>query len=277
MLLALGSAITVGTADFLGGLASRRISPRTVVLGAQLSGLIALVAVLPLLPSATVDAADMAWGAAAGIGSAVGLTSLFRALARGTMSVVAPISAVVAGGVPVLAGVGLGERPSMMAWAGIAVALPAIVLIARERVDEVIGRMPRSVLVSAGLAGLGFGAFYVLVDRTGDAAGIQPLVAARMMSVALLAAVGLVTGRLAAVRGRALLLVAASGALDVSANVMFLYAVREGLLALGSVIGAMYPASTIVLARFVLGERLQRIQFVGLGLAGVAVGLVAAG
>lgn len=275
-LLAMISAVTFGVADFLGGFASRRATAWTVVVGAQFAGLTLLVVLLPVLPPATYDAADLAWGGAAGVVGALGLTQFFRALASGSMSVVAPIAAVVTGAVPVVAGVALGERPGFVAWIGIALALPAIVLISREHVDVPV-KLTRPVLVAALVAGASFGVFYVLIDRTGDGAGIQPLVAARVVSVCLIGSVGVWTSRLARPGARTSALVAASGVLDMSANVAFLYSVREGLLALGSVISAMYPASTLVLARVVLGERLHRPQLIGLVGAAVAVGLVAAG
>lgn len=274
VLLALGSALTFGVADFLGGVASRRVATWTVVIGSQFFGLAALVVLLPVLPPATLGPSDLAWGAAGGIAGALGLTQFFRALSLGNMSVAAPISAVITGAVPVVVGVALGERPSALAWLGIALALPAIALISRELADSPT-RTPPDVLRSAVLAGLGFGAFFVFLDRTGAGSGIQPLIAARTVSVLALGVVGLSSGRLAPVRGRLLGIIAVSGMLDMAANVMFLFAVREGLLALGSVISSMYPASTLLLARAVLGERLRRIQVAGLALAAVAVGLVA--
>ncbi len=276
VLLALGSALTFGVADFLGGLASRRTTAWSVVIGSQFFGGLLLVLLLPVLPPATIVTADLLWGAAAGMAGAMALTQFFRALALGTMSVVAPISAVIAGAVPVVAGVAFGERPSALAWLGIALALPAIACIARER-SHLVERTPPDVLLSAALGGLGFGVFFVFLDRTGDGAGIQPLIAARVTSVAIIGTIGLLSARLEPVRGRLLGVVALSGVLDMTANVLFLYAVREGLLALGSVISAMYPASTLVLARTFLAERLQRIQIVGLGLAAIAVALVALG
>ncbi len=274
--LALGSALVFGLADFLGGVASRRTTAWTVVIGSQFAGGLILVVLLPVLPPATVEASDVLWGAAAGIAGAVALTQFFRALALGTMSVVAPIAAVISGAVPVVAGFVLGERPSAIAWLGIGLALPAIACISREHSD-VVDKMRPDVLLSAVLGGFGFGVFFVLLDRTGDGAGIQPLISARVTSVVIIGSIGLATGRLEAVRGRLLGIIAVSGVFDMAANVLFLYSVREGLLALGSVISAMYPASTLVLARTVLGERLQRIQIVGLVLAGVAVALVALG
>lgn len=276
VLLALGSAITFGVADFLGGIASRRTTAWTVVLGSQFFGGLMLVVLLPVLPPATVQTSDLLWGAAAGIAGAIALTQFFRALALGTMSVVAPVSAVISGAVPVVAGVGFGERPSAVSWFGIALALPAIACIARER-SEIVEKTRPDVLLSAVLGGFGFGVFFVLLDRTGDGAGIHPLISARATSVLILGAVGLLSARLVPVRGKLLGIIALSGVLDMTANTLFLYAVREGLLALGSVISAMYPASTLVLARTFLGERLQRIQVIGLVLAAIAVALVALG
>lgn len=277
VLLALSAAATVGVADFLGGLASRRVSSWVVVVGAQIAGLLSLLALQPFLPSATYDGRDLLWGAAAGVTGPLGLTQLFRALGKGTMSVVAPISAVIAGSLSVLVGVGLGERPSAWAWLGIALALPSIVLISREDATSPTAASP-DVLVSAALAGVGFGLFYVCLDRTGEGSGLIPVLASRAVSVPLLTILAVSLGRLAlSGAGRSSGAIAASGVLDISGNVLFLYAVREGLLALGSVIAAMYPASTILLARVVLGERMRPIQLLGLAGAALAIGLVAIG
>ena len=273
VLLALGSALTFGVADFLGGIASRRAATWSVVIGSQFCGLALLVGALPLLPTATYGTADLAWGAAGGVAGAIGLTQFFRALSLGNMSVCAPIAAVITGAVPVVAGVGMGERPEPLAWVGIVLAFPAIALISRE-LTGADTRTPPTAIGSAVIAGFGFGAFLVFLDRTGEGAGIQPLIAARVASVVLLTVLGLAIGKLAPVGGRLLGVVAASGVLDMAANVMFLYAVREGLLALGAVISSMYPASTLLLARTVLDERLQRVQVAGLVLAAVAVALV---
>lgn len=272
VVLALSAAVLYGVADFLGGVSSRRISPWTVVVGAQACGLVALAVALPFLPSATVTGADVVWGGAAGLAGAVGLVQYFRGLAVGSMAVVAPISAVVGGAVPVIVGVALGERPPAVAWIGIAIALPAIVLISRER-SEASARA--GAVVAAVVAGVAFGCFYVFIDRTGDGAGVVPVVAARAVSVTALLAAGAATARLRRPQRPLLAPIAGSGVLDVAANVLFLYSVREGLLALGAVIVALYPASTIVLARLLLYERLQRIQLVGLAAAAVAVALVA--
>ncbi len=192
------------------------------------------------------------------------------------MSVVAPVSAVLSAGVPVIVGVGLGERPAPAAWLGIALGIPAIALISRAVADPEDALASEQAIVAAVVAGIGFGGFFVFLGQTGDGAGIVPLVASRTVSVTSLAVVGSLTGRLARPDRRTMLVIAVSGVLDMTANVQFLYAVREGLLSLGSVISAMYPASTIVLARLVLDERLGRVQVVGLAAAATAIALVAA-
>lgn len=275
VILAIGAAITYGTADFLGGISTKRATNWTVVVLSQLCGLVVLVVALPVLPPADVQASDYVWGAAAGTFGGLGLLQFFKALAVGNMSVVAPIAAVVGAAVPVTAGVAMGERPQALAAVGIALALPAIALISREHIDSPV-RTPPRLLGAAALAGLGFGAFFVLVDQSGDGAGIHPLIGARGASVVLLGTLGVVSGRIRLVTGRVLVAILVSGALDMAANVLFLYSAREGLLAIGSVISSMYPASTVVLARLVLGERLERAQHAGLALAAVAITLVAA-
>lgn len=273
VVLALGAALVYGVADFLGGVSSRRTATWTVVVGAQICGLVALLLVMPFLPEATVTGSDLAWGAAAGLAGAVGLTQFFRGFAIGSMAVVAPISAVVGGAVPVVVGVVLGERPDAVAWLGIAVALPAIVMISRASSDRATGQ--HDAVVAAVVAGVAFGCFYVFIDRTGEGAGVAPVAAARAASVAVMGSIGFATARLVWPSAKVAGVIAGSGVLDVVANVLFLYSVREGLLALGAVIVAMYPASTILLARVVLHERLQRIQILGLVAAAGAVSLVA--
>lgn len=274
VLLAIGSALTFGIADFLGGSSTRRATALTVVVGTQAVGLCSLVLVSPVLPAATYDGRDLWIGAVAGVCGALGLLQFFQAMAEGAMSVVAPVSAVVTGAVPVMAGVVQGERPSALAWVGIAIGLPAVAMISRESTER-LDRASRTVLVRAALAGVGFGTFYVLADQTGEGSGIVPLIAARSTSVLCFGVLGVVGRRFAPPPRAVLATIALSGVLDVTGNVFFLYSVREGLLAIGSVISAMYPASTIVLARVVLGERLRRIQVVGLAAAATAVAVVA--
>ena len=293
--LAALSAVTFGIGDFFGGLSARRIVAQLTTLAAQATGLVLLVVVAVTLITGEPTSGDWVVGAAAGVCGGTGLILFYWAMAQGPMSVVAPLSAVTSALVTVLAGVLGGERPAARATIGIVAALPAIVLISREPTrDELVSAearveasTPRGVpaglaavgglpVVAATLAGVGFGLFFTLLSRSGDDSGLWPIVSARAAAVVLaLVVVGVARPRHAGREG--LLLAMAAGCLDATANSLYLLASRQGLLSVVGAIGAMYPASTVVLARLVLGERLARHQLVGLALAAGAVALIATG
>jgi drug/metabolite transporter (DMT)-like permease len=282
VVLALGSAGVYGAADFLGGLLARRISATTVTLLGQVAGVLVLGLALPFV-GGVVRPADLAWGATSGMAGGVGVLLLYRALAMGTMSVVAPITAVCAAGLPVVVGLALGERPDPLALVGVALALLAIGLVSREggeaageeRADAPPRRASAGAVRLALLAGLAFGLFFVLLERSSEDAGLWPLVAARAGSISLLAVLAVVTRQpFTAPRGL-LAGIAVSGTLDMAANVLYLLATREGLLSLVAVLTSLYPASTVLLATVVLRERLRAVQLGGLLCAAVAVVLIA--
>ena len=274
VVLALASAVVYGASDFLGGLSSRRASVFGVVAVSQLVGLGALLVFLPWL-GGDVGPADLAWGAAAGLTGATGLMVFFRALASGVMSVVAPVTAVTAAAVPVLAGVVGGDSIGPWAAAGIVLALVAVVLVSAESGLSALRAARPSSLVPALLAGTAFGVFFVLLDRTSEDAGLTPLVTARLASITLAVVVAL-AGRHPLRVGRAALpLVALSGLGDMTANALFLLATQQpGQLAITGVLASLYPVSTVVLAQLVLRERLAGAQVAGLGTAAVAVVLI---
>ena len=271
--ISLLGAIVFGCADFWGGLATRR-SGRTaaVVVVTQLAGLLALVVYAPVVGASDLHRADLAWGAAAGLFGMLGLLCFYRALARGTMSIVSPITAVVSAIVPVGAGVLLGDRPALLAWTGIAVGIGAIALF---------GGVPhphgsaRPAMIGAALGGLGFGAFFVLLSRTGDGAGLWPLVAARGVSGTVLVVGARIARQPLRLTRDPLRIAIAAVVGDVTANALYLVSTRYGLLAVVGVVIALYPASTLVLARVVLHERLEPMHWAALGLAGAAVVLIA--
>lgn len=288
VVLALGAAVVFGSADFLGGLASRRRAALAVALLSQLAGLVALAAVLPFLGPATVTPRDLGLGALGGLFGASGVVLLFRSLAQGPMSVVAPTAALSASVVPILAGLLLGERPGPSAAVGILVALAAVVLITREGPrdaepllgDAAEGAGRGGALRVAGTAlaaGALFGLFFVCLHGTGDDAGLYPLLGARLASVPFLAVL-LATrggGIRGALGGRGLATIVVSGILDMAANVLYLLALRHGMLAVVSAVTGLYPATTVVLAQTVLDERMRRPQIAGLAIAAVAATLVA--
>jgi uncharacterized membrane protein len=280
-LLALGSAAMYGAADFLGGLAARRTNAVAVVFGVQLSGMVALAILLPWLPDAAPTARDLAWGAAAGLAIGAGLALLYRALALGSMVVVAPTTAVCAVVLPVTAAVLLGERPGARALLGILLAIVSIVLVGRPRPQAAPGERGAGGLPSglglALLSGVGIGLFFLALARAAPAAGLWPLLVARFVSVTSLGAGALAGGGSLRPRARVATIVITGGVLDVLANALYLLATHHGPLSVVVTLSSLYPASTVVLALVVLGERLSAQQGVGIGCALLAVLLIAGG
>jgi drug/metabolite transporter (DMT)-like permease len=268
------SAVVYGASDFLGGLASRKATVFGVVALSQVAGLVALLALLPWL-GGPVTRADLGWGAAAGLVGATGLLVFFRALSRGVMSVIAPVTAVTAAAVPVLAGLLGGNRIGAAAGAGILLALVAVVLVSAEGgLGQLRAARPAN-LGAPLIAGTAFGCFFVLLDRTSADAGLTPLVAARIASFLLVIVVALIGRRSLRVGRGALPFVLASGVGDMTANALFLLATQqEGQLAITGVLASLYPVSTVVLAQSLLRERLVRAQFAGLAAAVASVVLI---
>lgn len=275
--LALVGALVYGFADFAGGVASRRAPVLAVVFCGQAASLVVLAVALLVLP-APLSWPGIAWGAAAGVLGAVALLLFYRSLSIGSMSVVAPVAAVVSAVVPVVAGVLLGERPAPLTWVGVVLAVVAVVLVAGEH-----GRLPRlaalrgPALAGAVAAGVGFGCWIVVLSRAPADSGFWPTAGARVASLVLLALVALGTRRSLAPRGAPVPLVVASGSGDLVANLLFVLATRTGLLSVTGVLLALYPTGTVLLALVVLRERLARLQVAGLGLAGAGVVLIALG
>lgn len=274
ILLALGCAVVYGAADFLGGLATRRTSVFGVVALSQVTGLVALVTLLPWLGGA-VAGADLGWGALAGLAGAAGLLVFFRALAGGVMSVIAPVTAVTAAAVPVLVGLLGGEQIGTWASVGVGLALAAVVLVSAESGLLALRAARPASLIPALVAGAMFGLFFVLLDRTSDTSGLTPLVTARLASVALVVGIALARRKKLTVTRAALPLVLASGIGDMTANALFLLATQQdGQLAITGVLASLYPVSTVVLAQVVLRERLVGAQVAGLVAAVAAVVLI---
>ena len=273
--LALLSAATYGVGDFCGGLAARRIPASSVVLWSHLLGLVLLLASTAFV-SGEVVGGDLLIGALGGLCGAVGVGLLYKGLSIGQMSVIAPVTALLSAAVPVVAGYVAGERPRGTAVAGMVLALVAIVLVSAEGDGSLRPTDLRGVTYALG-AGMGFGLFFVALSHTGDDAGLWPLVAARAASVSVLGAaalVGVVSRRAPIPGSRGL--TAAAGALDAQANVLYLLAVRQGLVSVISVLAALYPVSTVILARVVLHERFAKVQIAGMALALPATILMAA-
>lgn len=275
IVLAAAAAWIYGLGDFCGGRASRRLDSLSVTLVGQLFGLVLLGIALIGFADPLAPAVDWAWGALGGAGGLIGLGLLYYCLANGAMTVVGPLTAVVSAVLPVIVGFALGERPSFVAFGGIVLALAGIVLVTGAIGTPHVPTAPRIVLLTV-VGGAGFGFMYVCLDQTSDESGMWPLVAARVVSIGVAAAV--VAGRRrTATGGRVARYAVAAGVFDMGANVLFVLATREGLLSLVSVITALYPVSTILLAVRFDRERLSATQVMGLVGVGVAVALVALG
>jgi drug/metabolite transporter (DMT)-like permease len=279
VLLALVAAILYGVSDFVGGLASRRLSVWPVGLLACVGAATGSVLVAATQPGDPAPG-DLAWGVLAGVGSGSGTAFLYRGLASGRMGVVAPVSAVGAVLVPLLVGLAAGERPGPPAWLGIVVALPGIWLVSREE-GTVDGSPDRSTglgdgLVDGVLAGLGFGLLFAALGQVSDTAGYWPLAVNQGTSVLAMALAAVVLGGDPVPRQRAELIGLLPGVLATLAVLFFLMATHRGLLSLAAVITSLYPAFTVLLAIVVLRERVHRAQAVGLALCALTIVCVSA-
>lgn len=218
---------------------------------------------------------DLGYGAIGGLAGAAGVAMLYRGLASGAMSLVAPITGVVAVVVPVVVGVGGGERPAALQYAGILLAVAAVGLLSTA--GSSARRLNRGTVLLALGAGIGFGLFYVALARTSAGANLWPLVSARGASVATLIMVSAVMRRAPAFGAASRLVVVGSGVLDVSANALYLLAVHAGLLSIVAVLVSLYPVSTVLCSMVFLGERLRPPQVAGVVVALAAVVCITAG
>jgi drug/metabolite transporter (DMT)-like permease len=276
IVLGLLAAAFYGAADFCGGLASRRTAVFGVTAISQVVGLLVLLVFLAFTHW-RLTAQDALNGVLAGICAGGGLALFYHALAIGRMGIVSPVTAVLASGIPVAAGLFRGEHPQTAQFVGMGLALVAIVLVAASFEEGERGKREIATegLREAIVAGLIIGGFIVFLSRAQPASGLAILLPARAVS----ALVILLTA--AAFRGRVrvlpklLPLIVLCGALDMSANILLLLAVRTGYITIASVLTGLYPASTVILASLILRERLQRVQRWGVVLALAGVALIA--
>ncbi len=305
--LAAASALSYGASDFSGAIATKGNDAKVVTLIVQAVSLVALVIIVVTFPPAAVTVADLGWGVVGGLGAAVGLVTFYRALALGPMSVAAAITALCGSVIPIAAGLALGDRPGSLTLLGVVLAIPAGVLASAagndnddaetadhpadhavdHPVDPATDHGTQTGSPSAGsqartrrlavVAGIGFGLFLVALSRTSADAGLFPLVGARMASIAGLAvAIGWRgTALTVPVRWWPTLMI--GGLLDCAANSLFLSALRFGDLTWVAAISSLYPISTVLLARSVLGERMVASQRWGMVAAAGSLVLVGVG
>lgn len=279
VVLALLSSVLWGSADFLGGTVSRRRMAVLVVGLSQAAGLLTAL-VVAVAAGAFDDPTDyLPWAVASGLAGMVGLVCFYAALAAGTMGVVSPIAALGVV-VPVVVGLARGERPSALQLVGIVIAIAGVVLASGP---ELQGRAGATPLLLAVVAALGFGLALLFIAEGSQSSTVMTLVTMRVTSVGALAVVlvvALVRGlpaRTVAVGGRDLVLIALVGVGDLLANQAFASASTRDDVSVVAVLGSLYPVMTVLLARFLHGERLGRAQTVGVSGALAGVVLIAAG
>ena len=293
-ILALAAAIFYGTADFLGGMASRRgsvfaVLALTVPTGAVVMVTVALLGGTPWVsgllghgglgaPTSVGDWSAVGWAALSGVCGAAGLVAFYKGFASAPMSVVAPVAALVSAILPVGVAVAGGERPGASVIAGGLVCLIAIVLVSTQQGESRPGASSRLLALGYGAAaGVGFGLFFLFLRDAGQSGVLWPVAISRSAGTVVALGIALATRTRPWRQGGAVVrLSLISGTLDAVANVCYVLATRAGLFGLAVVITALYPGMTVLLARFVLGERMRWLQRAGLLLAAAGVVLVTA-
>jgi len=293
-ILALAAAVLYGTADFLGGVASRRASvfavlATTVPAGAAVVFVVALLGEAPGLgsllghglgsPTSVGGWAAAGWAAVSGICGAAGLVAFYAGFAAAPISVVAPVAALVSAMLPLGIAIAGGECPNASMVAGGLICLVAIVLVSmpptgRNRADAGAAARLRGLGYGAA-AGAGFGLFFLCLKNAGQSGVLWPVAISRTAGTLVAMGIALATRTRPWRReGGTGVIALVSGAVDAAANVCYVLATRAGLFGLAVVITALYPGMTVLLARWVLGERMRWLQRAGLLLAAAGVVLL---
>ena len=270
--LSLGSATAWGGGDFAGGLATKRANVFRVVAYAHAFGFLLMLGLAWLTREPVPGSGSLAWGVAAGIAGGFGIAALYKAFAVGRMGIIAPVAAVITGVLPVLVGIRTEGLPDRIQLMGFALALGSIWLIARPdgEIDTHRG------LGLAVLAGLMFGLFLIAGKQAGHGGVFWPLVAARAVSTLLMALIVALSPRDRRPIAGALLPILLSGLGDSGGNALFIAASRHGRLDVAAVLSSLYPASTVILARVLLKERISATQNAGIIGALISVALISA-
>ena len=266
IIFSLTAALFYGLADYSGSRASRFANSASITFFGQAVAFVALGVFLAIVKTPVMPLESWLWTTGGGFGGALALVAFYKAMSMGSMTVIAPITAVIGLSVPVFAGVLSGERPSGSAWIGILLATFAVALVA-DVLDRHDLPTPPRVIWMAVAAGLGFGMIFVCMGNASHDHGVWPLFGQRLVSVPTVAAIAFIQTRSISVPKRVILLSIAAGVLDTSANGLYLLATSTGLMSIVSVVVAMYPVATIFLAMTLDHERLHKSQGVGLLLA----------
>ena len=268
----LAAAVAWGAGDFGGGLASRRVPVYGVVLVSQAAGGAICLALALILGESFPTGKDLLVCIIAGLVGGFGITMLYRGLAIGRMGIVAPVTGVLAAVIPVIAGFVTQGIPPPLVLVGIVLAVVAVVLVSRVA-DETGGR---DGLTEALVGGTAIGFFGVAIAQLSPGDLFADLTTIRLVQGALVVLIALAT-RSAWRPGALVLPLIAIGLLDTTGNALYLAAVQTGQLAIASVLSAMYPVATVILAAAVLREPITRDHTIGIGLAAAAIALISLG
>jgi len=272
--LAAASALFYGLGDFSGGYAAGKSKVLSVLVVSQACGLLtALLAIAFTRPGAP-GAADLVWGLTGGVAGAFGIVTLYRGIAKGVVAIVSPTAALVSAVLPIAVGLALGDEPGALAFVGMGLCVPAVVLLSLGPKGGESGRGGvKASLVHGLIAGLGFGLFYVALSRPGVGSGFWPLVAARLASITVAIVVMLARRERLVVNRGGRIAAMLAGVLDMAANFLFVLASGAGMLSIVAVIVSLYPAPTVLMARLVFKERFGPVRILGLllTLAGLAL------
>jgi drug/metabolite transporter (DMT)-like permease len=268
----LASAASWGAADFTGGFASKRSNVYSVIIASQLVGALFLTGLAFALAESIPSLDNWILGGVAGISGALGLVALYTGLARGRMGIVAPVTAIVAASFPVIVGILSEGLPAPRRLAGFGIALIAIWFLSGAGNGAVT---QLSELALPTVAGLGFGLFYIFIDRVSHSGILWPLVAARIASISMLSMIITLRRQRGAPAANQFLLIAFVGALDAGGNAFFALATQVGRLDISAVLASLYPAATVLLAWLILKERLVHQQWLGVIAALIALVLIA--
>ena len=284
VVLGFATALVYGFADFFGAISSRKLKPIFVTLFSGLSGLVFLLAMSPIFGLST-DPQAIFWGILAGLGSAVAVTTLYASLAIGPISIISPLGAVMSALVPMFFGILFNaEQFSVFGWFALAGILIAVVLVGF--VPSKDARLPSLKGLLLGVtAGSFIGLILIFINQSPPDSGLTPVVMMRLVSASTIALFVLISFLIYknvgagefSIGKKFWLIVALTGILDSSANVFFLFAMRFGSLTVVSVLTALYPLGTIILARIFLKEKIAKVQLAGVLLALSCSALLASG
>lgn len=269
------SALTWGAGDFAGGLAARKLGAYRAVFYADLLGLLALVLVVMFRPEELPPVSSLLIAGLSGMLGSVGLLILYHSMAKGQMSIAAPVSALFAALLPVLVSAFTQGLPTLLQFLGFGLALSAVWLISQGDASHRFHLERLSDLRLPLLAGLGFGSYFILMHYAteGVASTFWPMIASRTAGTLMLFVFVLMQREVFSVSRGAWGVVIANGLLDVGGNFFYLLALRAGRLDIAAILSSLYPGSTVILAWVFLKERISRLQWIGILLALIAIAL----